>query len=45
MVERDTVTGLLVGHIPCFPGAHSQAETLDELQVNLRKVVWMLLQD
>lgn len=45
VVERDVVTGLLVGYIPGFPGAHSQAETLDELQVNLREVVAMLLED
>jgi predicted RNase H-like HicB family nuclease len=45
VVERDAVTGLLVGYIPGFPGAHSQAETLDELQVNMREVVAMLLED
>ncbi len=45
VVERDPATGLLVGYIPGFPGAHSQAETLDELQVNLREVVSMLLED
>lgn len=39
------MTGLLVGYIPGFPGAHSQAETLDELQVNMREVVAMLLED
>lgn len=44
VVERDPATGLLVGYIPGFPGAHSQAETLDELQVNLREVVSMLLE-
>ncbi|MEL7330167.1 MAG: type II toxin-antitoxin system HicB family antitoxin, partial [Cyanobacteria bacterium J06559_1] len=30
---------------PGFPGAHSQAETLDELQFNLREVIEMLLED
>ena len=45
IVERDPVTGLLVGYIPGFPGAHSQAESLDELNVNLREVVPMLLED
>ena len=45
VVERDTETGLLVGYIPGFPGAHSQAETLDELQANLKEVVAMLLED
>ena len=45
VIERDTETGLLVGHVPGFPGAHSQAETLDELQENLKEVVAMLLED
>ncbi|MCU0635978.1 MAG: type II toxin-antitoxin system HicB family antitoxin [Gemmatimonadaceae bacterium] len=45
VVERDTATGLYVGHVPGFPGAHSQAATLDELHVNLEEVVAMLLED
>lgn len=45
VVERDPATGLLVGYIPGFPGAHSQAETLDELRANLQEVVEMLLED
>jgi len=45
VVERDPVTGLLVGYVPGFPGAHSQAATMDELNSNLREVVAMLLED
>jgi predicted RNase H-like HicB family nuclease len=45
VVERDPATGLLVGYVPGFPGAHSQAESLDELQANLREVIAMLLED
>lgn len=45
VVERDSVTGLLVGYVPGFPGAHSQAESLDELNANLQEVVTMLLED
>ena len=45
VVERDTETGLLVGHIPGFRGAHSQGETMEELQANLAEVVAMLLED
>ena len=45
VVERDPVTGLLVGYVPGFPGAHTQAESLDELNVNLREVIAMLLED
>ena len=45
MIERCPDTGLYVGHIPGFVGAHSQGESLDELQRNLREVVEMLLED
>jgi predicted RNase H-like HicB family nuclease len=45
IVEKDSETGFYVGYIPGFPGAHSQGETLDELQKNLREVVGMLLED
>jgi len=45
VIERDPETGLLVGYVPGFPGAHSQGETLDELNANLREVIEMLLED
>jgi predicted RNase H-like HicB family nuclease len=45
IVERCPDTGVYVGFIPGFPGAHTQAETLDELNQNLREVVEMLLED
>jgi predicted RNase H-like HicB family nuclease len=45
VVERDPDTGLFVGHIPGFPGAHSQGKTLDELNANLHEVVAMLVED
>ena len=45
IVERDSDTGLFVGYVPGFPGAHSQGETLDELNKNLTEVVAMLLED
>jgi len=35
VVEKCPDTGLCVGYVPGFPGAHTQAETLDELQRNL----------
>ncbi len=45
VIERCADTGLLVGYVPGFPGAHSQGETLDELQANLQEVITMLLED
>jgi predicted RNase H-like HicB family nuclease len=45
VVERDPETRLYVGYIPGFPGAHTQAKTLDELNANLREVLDLLLED
>ncbi|MBD2725172.1 type II toxin-antitoxin system HicB family antitoxin [Nostoc sp. FACHB-892] len=45
IIERDSDTNLYVGYVPGFRGAHSQGETLDELQENLREVIEMLLED
>ena len=45
VVEKCAETGLFVGYIPGFPGAHSQGESLDELNENLHEVVEMLLED
>jgi len=44
IVERCPDTGLYVGYVPGFPGAHSQGKTLDELQKNLKEVIEMLLE-
>lgn len=45
VIEKCAATNLFVGYIPGFPGAHSQGETLDELNANLREVIEMLLED
>ena len=45
VVERDSETGLLVGHVPGFPGAHSQGKTREELTKNLHEVIEMLMED
>ena len=45
VVERDADTGLFVGHIPGWAGAHSQGATIDELLANLKEVVELLLED
>ncbi len=45
LVERDAATGLYVGQVPGWPGAHSQGATLQELEENLREVIAMLLED
>jgi predicted RNase H-like HicB family nuclease len=45
VVEKCNDTGLFVGYVPGFPGAHTQAESLDELNRNLREVIELLLED
>ena len=45
VIEKDPESGLYVGYAPGFPGAHSQAASLDELNDNLREVIAMLLED
>lgn len=45
VIERCPDTGLFVGYVPGFPGAHSQGGTLDELNANLREAIEMLLED
>jgi predicted RNase H-like HicB family nuclease len=44
VVEQCPETGLLVGYVPGFPGAHSQGKTLDELNRNLKEVIGVLLE-
>ena len=45
VIERDPATGLFVGYVPGWPGAHSQGASVDELRENLEEVVAMLLED
>ena len=45
VVERDADTGLYVGWVSSFPGAHSQGATPEELRVNLQEVLEMLVED
>lgn len=44
-IERDVETGLYVGTVPGIPGAHTQAETIDELERNLKEVVELCLEE
>ena len=45
VIERCPDTGLYVGYVPGLLGAHSQGETIEELNRNLAEVIEMLLQD
>lgn len=45
IIEQDTTTGYYVAYVPDLPGAHTQAETLEELRANLQEVVELVLED
>jgi predicted RNase H-like HicB family nuclease len=45
VVEQCPDTGLYVGYVPGFPGAHSQGASWDELRRNLVEVISMVLED
>lgn len=44
-IEKDPETGLYVGIVPGIVGAHTQGETLDELQTNLKEVLELCLME
>jgi len=44
-IEFDPDTNLYVGSVPGIPGAHTQAETLDELKKNMKEVIELCLEE
>lgn len=44
-IERDRETGVYVAHVPALPGAHTQAKSLDQLQINLKEVIELCLEE
>ena len=44
-IERDQETGYFIGIVPGIPGAHTQAETMDELRANLKEVLELCLEE
>ncbi|VVB85963.1 Uncharacterised protein [uncultured archaeon] len=44
-IEKDPETGLYVAIVPGIPGAHTQAETLNEFQENLKEVLELCLEE
>ena len=45
VVEHCPDTDLYIGYVPGFPGAHSQGETLEELNANLKEVITMIIDE
>jgi predicted RNase H-like HicB family nuclease len=44
-VQKDVQTGLYIGVIPNVRGAHTQAKSLDELNINLKEVITLCLEE
>lgn len=44
-IERDPETKLYVGIVPGITGAHTQAESLDELRTNLKEVLELCIEE
>lgn len=44
-IERDRETGVYVAYVPALPGAHTQAKSLDQLQINLKEVIELCLEE
>jgi predicted RNase H-like HicB family nuclease len=44
-IEWDKEQGVYVGFVPSLPGAHTQAISLDQLQVNLKEVIELCLEE
>jgi predicted RNase H-like HicB family nuclease len=44
-IEFDPETKLYVGIVPGIPGAHTQADSLDELQENLKEVLSLCMEE
>ena len=45
VIEHCPDTGMYVGYVPGFAGAHAQGLSLEELDENLHEVIEMLLED
>ncbi len=45
IIDHDPETGFFVGIVPGLHGANMQAETLDELQINLKEVIELCLEE
>jgi predicted RNase H-like HicB family nuclease len=44
-IEFDPETKMYVGIVPEIPGAHTQADSLDELQENLKEVLSLYMEE
>lgn len=45
LIEKDPESGVYIGTVPALPGAQTFGATLEELQIKLREVIDLCLQD
>ena len=43
-IERDIESGMYIGSVPGITGAHTFAETIDELHVKLKEVISLCIE-
>jgi len=44
-IEKDEESGMYVGIVPTLKGAHTCAETLDELHIRLKEVIGLCVEE
>ena len=44
-IEKDTESGMYVGYVPGITGAHTYAESIDELHDKLKEVITLCLEE
>ena len=44
-IEKDTESGMYVGYVPGITGAHTCAESIDELHDKLKEVITLCLEE
>ena len=44
-IERDPESGMYIAFVPSIPGAHTCADSLDELQIKLKEVIVLCLEE
>jgi predicted RNase H-like HicB family nuclease len=44
-IEKDNESGMYIGIVPALKGAHTCAETLDELHIKLKEVVDLCVEE
>ena len=44
-IERDRETGMFIGMVSNLPGAHTHAKSIDELNLKLKEVIELCLEE